>query len=71
MRDLPAGWGWPGQAKKCHWFPSDSTEALCGKWGFFFGPREPDSGTSSDDCVACRRRLDASIPASTGADTNG
>lgn len=56
--DLTAGWGFPGQSRKCHFFPAERMESLCGKWGFFGGRRFPDNGKpSSDDCVACRRKL--------------
>lgn len=55
-----AGWGFPGTARKCHYFPAGSTMALCAKWGFFYGHLAPDTETASpDDCVACRRKLEA------------
>jgi hypothetical protein len=63
------GWtNFNGQARKFHYIPADTEWALCGKWGlspFVANAREhanlePDSGTPSpDDCVACRRKLDA------------
>jgi hypothetical protein len=59
-RDLPAGWGMPGNSRKFHFFDADSLTSLCGKWGFFAGRRDPDNGTKSkDDCAACRRKVDA------------
>ncbi len=48
------GWGFPGRSIKCHYF-RDGT-SLCGKWGFYFGRLEPDTGkTGPDDCKACAR----------------
>ena len=57
MDEITEGWGFPGAARKAHYFV-DAT-ALCRKWGFYFGPLEPDAGTSRDDCTACRKALDA------------
>lgn len=52
------GWGFPGNARKAHYFAGDNT-ALCGKW-LFLGELEPDTGKPSrDDCVACRRQFEA------------
>ncbi|MFL5910747.1 MAG: hypothetical protein ACJ768_09305 [Gaiellaceae bacterium] len=58
------GWSFlGGQARKAHYFPSPTrgTQALCGKWMISIEhPLEPDNGKpSSDDCAACRRKLDA------------
>ena len=50
------GWGFPGRANKAHFFVGMTS--LCGRWGFYRGPLEPDEGTSKDDCVKCRRALD-------------
>lgn len=59
-RPLPAGWGFPGNSRKAHYFPEDSLTSLCGKWGFYGGRRETDNGNASpDDCVVCRRKFDA------------
>lgn len=54
--ELPDGWGFPGNSRKCHYFRG--LTSLCGKWGFYMGQREPDEGKSKDDCAACRRALD-------------
>lgn len=65
--------GWTdfgGQARKFHFIPGDDPDgrALCGKWGlspFVKDARahahlQPDDGNpGSDDCKACRRKLDA------------
>lgn len=63
--------GWTdfgGQSRKFHYIPAtEEGRALCGKWGlspFVAKAREqahlqPDNGPSKDDCVACRRKLDA------------
>ena len=54
----PSGWGFPGSARKAHYFHGDA-ESLCGRW-WFTGRLEPDTGTASlDDCVACRRKFEA------------
>lgn len=56
---LTAGWSWPGNATKCHYFPENDLTSLCGKWGFFGGQRSRDVGRSRDDCAGCRKKLDA------------
>ena len=60
----PQGWFWPTAARKAHFDRGDG-RALCGKWGRVgFGGAAPidgdaDSPPSKDDCVACRRKLEA------------
>lgn len=61
-RVLPAGWGFPGNSRKAHYFPEDTLTSLCGKWGFYAGHREADNSPSLDDCVGCRRKLEAEVP---------
>lgn len=62
--------GWTdfgGQARKFHFIPAEDKTALCGKWMIspFADEAEfrekrlhPETGPSSDDCVACRRKLE-------------
>jgi hypothetical protein len=60
------GWFWPTQARKAHFDRGDG-RALCGKWARInplSGAAAPFQGdaaspASKDDCVACRRALDA------------
>lgn len=53
----PAGWGFPGSARKAHYFPADDLVALCKRW-MYAGPREPETGQRSrDDCTACVKAL--------------
>jgi hypothetical protein len=62
MGDLArgAGWGWPVNSRKCHYF--EQGISLCGKWMFFGSPVENQSKAKSlDDCVACRRKLEAKV----------
>jgi hypothetical protein len=55
---MPIGWGFPGNARKCHYF-NGSSFSLCGKWGFFFGRTEPDTGLAGpDDCAACTKEIE-------------
>ena len=66
MGDLATGvgWGWPLNSRKCHYF--EQGVSLCGKWMFFGKSVENQSKSkSADDCVACRRKLDARDPAAT------
>lgn len=51
------GWGFPGTARKCHYFVD--TMSLCGKWGFYHGYLDTSSTKSPDDCLECRRKLEA------------
>jgi hypothetical protein len=51
------GWGFPGLAKKAHYF--QGALSLCGKW-MFMGECTPETDVRSpDDCVACRKKLDS------------
>ncbi len=63
MTEIAKGWAYPTRkARKAHYFPG-RTRSLCGKYSnMFLAPstHSPDIGKSKDDCVACRRRLDAS-----------
>lgn len=60
------GWFFPTNARKAHYDPGNTEGvALCGRWGRIgFGGRAapitdgPDAPPSSDDCVACRRKLE-------------
>jgi hypothetical protein len=60
------GWFFPNNARKCH-FDNGDGRALCGKWlriNPFGGAPAPiqasaEDPPSKDDCVACRRRLEA------------
>lgn len=56
MADLTAGWGWPGNARKAHYFARGEYIALCGRW-MYTGPRDTSDGPSPDDCAECRRRV--------------
>lgn len=50
------GWGWPGAAKKAHYF-NDSARSLCGRW-LYTGPlTRNQTGSSPDDCAACTKEL--------------
>lgn len=50
------GWGWPGAARKAHYFLAGDSISLCGKW-MFTGPRTVEDGSGPDDCVVCRREM--------------
>lgn len=58
MSEPIEGWAFPANSRKAHFFRN--TMALCRRYGFYTGPLQPDDGTPSpDDCVACRRAVDA------------
>jgi hypothetical protein len=68
MSTTDSGWFWPTQARKAHYDPGNTNGiALCGKWARInplTGGAAPfqggaDSPPSTDDCVACRRKLEA------------
>jgi hypothetical protein len=68
MPEPIAGWtDFGGQSRKFHFIPADTNRALCGKWGLspFIGDArelahlQAEDGRSPNDCVACRRKLDA------------
>lgn len=62
---ITEGWGFPGAARKAHYFRESAT-SLCGGW--LWTPAitapdmalEPDNKPSKDDCAKCRRLFDAS-----------
>lgn len=64
------GWFFPSAAKKAH-FDGGDGRSLCGKWGRtgFGGSAEIQGDASSPptdvDCVACRRKLEASTQSKT------
>jgi hypothetical protein len=54
---LKAGWGWPANSRKAHYFNDSELTSLCGKW-MYAGFRDEEDFESSDDCALCRRKLD-------------
>jgi len=51
-----AGWAFPPQSRKAHYFPAGSGESLCRKIGFAFDlPREEGNDGSPDNCAKCKR----------------
>lgn len=64
--DGPSGWFFPGSARKAH-FDGGDGRALCSQWlrsNPFGGGEAPieagaDAPPSRDECVACRRKLEA------------
>jgi len=50
------GWGWPGRARKAHFFLQGSPISSCGRW-LYTGIREDiDLGdASADKCPTCER----------------
>ena len=50
-----SGWGWPGNAKKAHYFVDG--RSLCGRWLFFGQPTQNQGASSPDDCRECARRV--------------
>ena len=58
MGDDKSGWGFPGLAKKAHYFIG--MRSLCRKW-MYGGALEPDNGPSPDDCKECRKSLESGL----------
>lgn len=48
-----AGWGWPSNSRRAHYFTADGC-SVCGRW-LFFGAVSDDNHDSSDNCTVCRR----------------
>lgn len=61
----PAGWGFPANSRKAHYFEAGTSFSICGSYGFYFGRREPDDAPSPDDCKACRKKV--GVPTATSA----
>lgn len=52
------GWAYPGNSRKAHYMRN--MESLCGRYGFFNAPTQPDDGKPSpSDCAKCRKLCDA------------
>lgn len=49
------GWGWPGSAKKAHYFKAGESTSICGKW-WYVGFRSDDMHDHPDNCAACMRK---------------
>lgn len=54
------GWGWPGLARKAHYFDGEIV-SLCGRW-MFSGAMFDDRHNSPHNCQACRRKLEKLHP---------
>lgn len=52
-----AGWGWPGNSRKSHFFKAGEPISVCGRW-MFAGHRETGTAKTPDDCAACRKQVD-------------
>jgi hypothetical protein len=49
----PAGWAFPANGRKAHFFEQGGLRSLCGKW-LFDGPRYPGTGAPhNDECAVC------------------
>ncbi len=51
----PAGWTWPPNAKKTHYFRAGETLSICGRW-WYHGPHGPVDETAPHVCAACLAR---------------
>lgn len=51
------GWGWPLRSRKAHYFVA--TMSMCRRWSYAGALTNEQGGKGPDDCVACRRLLDA------------
>ena len=54
-RILNAGWGWPMNAKKAHFYAEGEIISICGKW-LYTGMRDGSDLSSPDDCAVCTRK---------------
>lgn len=54
MADLPQGWGFPGDARKAHYFLKGEIQSICGKW-WFSGERFDEQHDHRQNCVQCIR----------------
>lgn len=54
---LPAGWAWPDQSQKAHYFPAGSLVSGCGRWTSTGYRDEHVQSVSPDDCSPCRRAI--------------
>jgi hypothetical protein len=52
-----AGWFWPVNSRKAHFYKEGDDTSVCGKWLVFSSVREQGNDNSSDNCAACKKRL--------------
>lgn len=52
---FPAGWGWPGNSRKAHYFEKGETVSICSRM-MYAGERETGANQSPDNCAECKRR---------------
>lgn len=55
MGNLNAGWGWPINFNKAHYFKEGEAVSLCGV--MYSGSREQGNDASPDNCAGCKRKL--------------
>ena len=60
MSEKRQGWGFPGNAKKAHYFIIEEgysmADSLCGRWGFFGGSLFDEHHDHPLNCKACMRK---------------
>lgn len=52
---LIAGWGFPLNARRAHYYPAGELRSLCGT-SMYGGSREDSNHDSADNCAQCRKR---------------
>jgi hypothetical protein len=58
---LNAGWGWPLNSKKAHYYTEGEVTSICGAW-MYSGPRENTAHDSPDNCAKCKKMRPKSMP---------
>jgi hypothetical protein len=58
----PAGWAWPLNLRKAHYFAEGAGISLCGKVMYLGSQREQGNDGSKDNCADCKRRLAKRTP---------
>lgn len=72
MDKQQAGWWWPDESRKAHWFPFAEYRSGCGRW-LYRGIDMADDGEfrDADCCAACKRARDKAMKrAATTAQAN-
>ena len=68
MDKKAAGWWWPEDARKAHWFAEDNGRSACGRWLYRGFDVAPDGEFRDSDCCAtCKRERRVIIARNTGA----
>lgn len=60
MAELVAGWAWPANSRKAHYYLAGEFISLCRKWAYT-GERSNNKHESPDNCNDCQKRRERMV----------